>query len=116
MKWAKEDYEYLKADRELFPPRDKDAVRGKLRWDGSDAQRLLKIDVTDGKHLEQPPREFRKTRPEYMLFDLDVFRDHIYQEVKSRKKWPKSKRKSRAYKRDHWGDDKLRRPSKKSSD
>ena len=55
------------------------------RWDASEAQHLLKLDVTDEKHLTMRPKELRMTRDEYRAFPLDVFRKHIHQEVRSRK-------------------------------
>jgi hypothetical protein len=55
------------------------------RWNGSEAQRLLKLDVNDEKHCIMLPHELRMTRDEYKAFPLDVFRKHIHQEVRSRK-------------------------------
>lgn len=66
----------LKHDRELYPP-----TPG--RWDGSEAQRLLKQDVEDGVHLTfEKPRFFRESRDEYLSVDKKTFRDHLWQEVK----------------------------------
>lgn len=58
----------------------------KPRWRGSEAAKRLKEDVDKGKHLEMKPSTLHQTRPEYLVFDLDVFRKHIYQEVDSRPK------------------------------
>ena len=58
---------------------------GLPRWEGSDAERFLKLDVAAGLNLHMKPGELRATRNEYMLFELNVFRGHIHQEVKTRK-------------------------------
>lgn len=58
----------------------------KPRWRGSSAERLLKQDIDEGKHLSMKPRFLHQTRSEYRIFDLMVFRKHIYQEVDSRPK------------------------------
>jgi hypothetical protein len=55
--------------------------RGELRWDQSAAQRLLKEDIQNEKHLEfGRPKLFWLSRPEYQLFKLSIFRGHINQE------------------------------------
>lgn len=76
--WAKFDDEALTEDLKVFP-RPTHNIRGQLRWDGSDAQRLLAIDVADKKHVGVKPKELRASRPEFMLFDLTVFRKHVDQ-------------------------------------
>jgi hypothetical protein len=55
------------------------------RWDASEAQRLLKLDVNNEMHRTMAPKELRMTRCEYKAFPLNVFRKHIHQEVRSRK-------------------------------
>jgi hypothetical protein len=63
------------------------------RWDRSEAERLLKLDIDAGEHTKLKPSQLHKKRAEYQLFPPDVFRDHIYQEVRSRTEssywWPK---------------------------
>ncbi len=56
--------------------------RGELRWAGSEAQRLLKQDMKEGKHVQYfgHPQEFRATRPEYQEYAKETFRKHIHQE------------------------------------
>ena len=54
-------------------------------WEGSDAQKLLKKDMEDGRHETMQPMELWETRDTYLLFPLDVFRDHIYQEIRTNK-------------------------------
>ena len=59
--------------------------RGEPRWEGSRAQELLREDMDDGIHDHLLPAVFRAQRPEYQDFQLDTFRDHIYQEQRLRK-------------------------------
>ena len=68
-----------------FDQRPTFASLGLPRWEGSDAQRLLKADITEGVHLHMTPYELHGTRDEYKVFSLTVFRGHIHQEVKRRK-------------------------------
>lgn len=56
------------------------------KWNGSDAQRLLKEDVRTGLNNTLSPMELYRSREEYQTFPLDKFRYHIYQEVRSLKK------------------------------
>ena len=60
-------------------------ARGYPEWDGSDAQKQLKEDISNGLHDEMQPIELWCFREEYDDFPLKVFRDHIYQEVRTRK-------------------------------
>ena len=59
--------------------------RGEPQWNGSDAQRLLVIDMDGSKHIDYKPEMLWKSRPEYQAFNLSTFRDHIYQEDQTRK-------------------------------
>jgi len=54
--------------------------RGEPQWNGSDAQRFLTQDLKDGNNAGLYPEEFRLERPEYQVYSLVTFRDHIYQE------------------------------------
>jgi hypothetical protein len=54
------------------------------RWGGTVAEDLLKIDIDAGKHKNIKPRELQATRPEYSLYPLKVFRDHVQQELRAR--------------------------------
>jgi hypothetical protein len=54
-------------------------------WDRSDAKRLLKIDVSEGRHNQLTPRQLWGTQLEYKVYPLDVFRKHIHQEVRNRR-------------------------------
>ena len=60
---------------------------GALRpsWDGSEAERLLRMDIDDGLNLNLTPKVFHQSRVEYQVYSLKVFRGHIHQEVKRRK-------------------------------
>ena len=49
-------------------------------YDDSILQRLLREDIAAGLHINITPREFRRTRAEYMSLDLTVFRGRIDQE------------------------------------
>jgi hypothetical protein len=54
------------------------------RWGGTIAEDLLKIDIDAGKHETMKPRELQATRPEYSLYPLKEFRDHVQQERRGR--------------------------------
>ena len=58
--------------------------RGYPQWEGSAAERLLKIDIDTHEHKKMEPRMLYQKRKEYQEFPLEVFRNHIYQEVRSR--------------------------------
>jgi hypothetical protein len=58
--------------------------KGYPRWDGSDAERLLKEDADEGLTNSIKPSDLHETRPEYQAFPLKTFRDHIHQENRSR--------------------------------
>jgi hypothetical protein len=77
------------------------ATKTNLPWHKSEAKKLLKQDIDDGKHLHMKPSELRGTRKEYEDFGLEVFRKHIHQDVDSRSKRAfrfaeKNKKKNRA--------------------
>ena len=74
----------LAHDRGIYPKKATNH-RGEPRWDGSQAQALLKIDVHEGKNRTMAPNALRDSRAEYQEFPLDVFRGHIHQEWKRQK-------------------------------
>jgi hypothetical protein len=79
--------------RKNFPPQPHNH-RGELRWEGSEAQALLKEDIEVGTHLEfGRPKLFWLSRPEYQLFNQSIFRGHIDQEKRLRKQKTLLKRK-----------------------
>jgi hypothetical protein len=67
-------------DRELFPIGAVD-TSGLPRWDGSAAMGLLKEDLANGQYIVGQPKLLYKSRPEYQVFSLTVFRRHIHQEI-----------------------------------
>lgn len=80
-RWASFDDQALLHDIALNPTATHD-VRGHLRWDGSEAQRLLPIDLANNKHMENEfntPKKLWLSNPEYTKFTLTVFRGHIDQ-------------------------------------
>jgi hypothetical protein len=80
---ASSDSDALAHDLRIRPPVAYTS-KGYPRWDGSDAQRLLKQDVNTGLTNSIKPRVLRETRMEYQAFPLKVFREHIHQEHRSR--------------------------------
>jgi hypothetical protein len=67
---------------EMFPPGAHDS-RGRLRWENSEAKRLLRIDIKNGLHETMKPSDLRALRShEYKKFDSEFFRKKIYQESK----------------------------------
>jgi hypothetical protein len=80
---ADSDSAALAHDRRIRPLPTQTS-KGYPRWDGSDAQRLLKEDTDKGLTDAHTPSELRLKRPEYQAFPLNIFRDHINQEKRSR--------------------------------
>ena len=78
---AQEDARALAHDRKLFPTPEVNHA-GEPRWEGSESQRLLRLDVKEGKHLTMKPEGFYVSRPEYQIYSASVIRSHIYQEIK----------------------------------
>jgi len=75
----------LAADRGLFLIQDTDAF-GRRRWEGSDAERLLEVDMSNGLHETMRPEDLSNSRPEYNnYFTLKEFRGHIHQATKTKK-------------------------------
>jgi len=70
----------------LLHPRDETHDRrGKLIFDRSPAKELLCQDIKDGAYPRLTPKELWNTRPEYKLFELNVFKGRIYQEIRRNK-------------------------------
>ncbi len=82
---AQEDHAYLVHDLALGRRQNS---RPYPRWQGTIAEKLLKQDIDNGRHLDMPPRELRLTRCEYLRYPGQVFRDHIHQELRARKERP----------------------------
>ena len=74
----------LAHDRMIYP-KNPFNHRGEPRWEGSEAERLLKKDVEDGQHEEVTPQEFYLSRIQYQEYNRNVFLKHVHQEVRTRK-------------------------------
>lgn len=77
--FAAADLEALLQDRSLHPKKDTDR-RGKPVWDGSLAQRALRLDVRAARDEELGFKALYKSNPAYQVFDRSTFRAHIGQE------------------------------------
>ena len=83
--WANsDDEEALIHDRKLYPQTTHNSLN-LPNWNGSEAQRLLKVDMDNKVNVSLKPKELYESRLEYQVFTLKVFRGHIYQEIKTRK-------------------------------
>jgi hypothetical protein len=98
-KWAKYDCEAIKKDLERFPLKQQN-IRGKPRWEGSQAEAKLKEDVMNNLHIGKTYNELRETKKEYKQFSEVIFGKHIYEEVQLRKEFNKKKA---SYRKDHYG-------------
>jgi hypothetical protein len=75
------------ANDETIHPKKLKNHRGELRWEGSMAQQLLRLDMDDGKHQIMKPENLYNSRFEYLeQCSLGTFREHIYQEMRRRRK------------------------------
>jgi hypothetical protein len=83
---AKTDSAAVANDRNLFPVDEGQNVGFAYpRFGGSEAERLLKLDVSNGEHKKMKPKELKLTRPEYEPFPPCVFAKHIHQELRERR-------------------------------
>ena len=78
---ATKDLNALAHDRCLFP-RQLVNDQGKLVFDLHPVRLLLGADIIAGKHLSMTPRELQMTNVSYQMFEPDIFRQRIYQEVR----------------------------------
>lgn len=76
---ARKDQERYDHDVGLYPL----AIDLPWEWHGSEAERLLKMDVESGRHLRFHPTLLFLKRKEYQEFDYEIFRKHIHQEARS---------------------------------
>lgn len=75
----------LSNDRRIHPKSTHNSW-GEPRWDGSIAEQLLKLDVSEGRHMTMKPQDLYQSRPEYCNnYPLSVLRKHIDQEVRRQK-------------------------------
>jgi hypothetical protein len=58
-------------------------------WEKSQAQTLLRSDITSGDRSSIEHKDLWQTRQEYKIYPFQVFRDHVYTEIR--------RHKSRAY-------------------
>jgi hypothetical protein len=78
--WADQAREALANDQRLHPPSDEPYPVFK----GSEAEKLLRKDMDEGLHEELHPHALYNHREEYKRWPLDVFRNHIHQELRAR--------------------------------
>jgi len=72
-------------DRLIHPIRSHNS-RGEPRWAGSEAERLLALDLKDGLLDQfQSKMDFHASRAEYRQFGLTKFRKHIHQKQRTDK-------------------------------
>ena len=116
--WADYDDEALKDDLLVYLPKQTN-VRGESRWEGSEAERLLKLDIDNGVHLEPgyAPKKLYNTTDhfEFRKFHLSTFRKHVRQEIISRKTFDEKTIKKRhgKYKVGRYGNKEMQRQSTK---
>lgn len=83
---SKVDADAFAHDRLIFPAHTQD-TKGRPIWAGSKAEELLRKDIQDGKNKEMKPRFLYELREEYNEnYDLDFFRNKIYQVEKALKR------------------------------
>lgn len=80
---ADKDALALAHDRKLYKVPTHN-YRGEPRWEGSDAQKKLKMEIAQGVHLTMSPADFA-CRAVFQDYPEDVIREHIYQEIKFQK-------------------------------
>jgi hypothetical protein len=103
---SKKDYQGLMNDRVNHHPIEPfSEARGYPRWEGSDAERMLKEHVASCSYKDfASPNEYWQSQEEFQVFPLKVFRKHIeqeerlvkfyrYRDEKARKKREKKKKK-----------------------
>jgi len=79
---AADDLKAFKQHRAKHPIRSH-ADLGMPHWEGSEAERLMKKDMQEGKHVGKKPSQFRATRPNvFGLIPKPIWYDHVCQELK----------------------------------
>jgi hypothetical protein len=79
-----DDAAALSRDRLVYPKKARNAI-GALRWEGSQAEKSLKLDVSNRRHVELLPSQLWETREEYKAFTKKAFASHLDQEKRKRK-------------------------------
>lgn len=96
---ADSDSAALAHDRQLHPKGNETCDGcGYPRWEGSEAERLLKDDIANGRHEGLKPLQFRLTRQCYQAFPAKVFRNHVEKEINKRRersRWKNRKKRRR---------------------
>lgn len=85
---ALEGYENFLEDLNDNPPPPLPPSRNYPKWGYSEAERLLKIDMDRGLFELFEPEMMWNARDEYLVYPLEVFRNHIYQEQRNRMERP----------------------------
>ncbi|CAB9527363.1 unknown protein [Seminavis robusta] len=89
---SRDDAKALEHDRLIYPPRTED-TKGRPIWEGSPAQEQLRKDIKAGKQKDLFPRHLYESQQVYYEnYDLDFFRNKIYQVEKAMKRvaWVKA--------------------------
>jgi hypothetical protein len=81
---ARADSAALEHDRQLRPVQQIGS-NGMPRWQGSEAETVLSSYIDENLQSSNTPRQLYLSHPAFQVFSLEVFRKHIYQEVKKRK-------------------------------
>jgi hypothetical protein len=72
---------------QLLNPKSTHNQVGMPRWSGSEADRLLRQDLDEGKHTLMSPMMLYESREEYFEnYSLNIFRSHLNQECRRRRK------------------------------
>ena len=87
--YAATDHAAIVKDRLVYPVKTTTS-KGKPRWRGSYAERVLKMDIANNLHVGKKPKQLYNSRPTvYGAFDLKVFRGHLDQEREKLKPFDK---------------------------
>jgi len=80
-----DDLKAFEQYRAKYPVRSHNDI-GVPRWEGSEAEKFMKQDITEGRHAGLYPSVFRATRPIiFGAIPLPDFTNHLYQELRLRK-------------------------------
>ena len=66
-------------------PINETLANGEMRWQKSEAQRLIRLDLKNISKKNWKPRQFYHSRLEYQSWSLDSFRNFYYEEMKYEK-------------------------------
>ena len=81
---AKEDFAAFLIAKANHPPPALNH-RGEPQWNGSEAQQLLNKELMTRDICQKSRIKLWGDRPQYKLFQLTTFRDHLHQEIQTRK-------------------------------